>query len=650
MGGSGPEGRRSTGYRTRLYAGALVMEDPSGERIALVVADLPHISANLHRLTAARLVESLGLGADRLIMSATHTHSGPGHFYGERQYNANASRVGGYDPRVTDLLVAGITRAVEQAAAAARPAAVAWETTRVAGVTWNRSLEAYCRNVEFAGDSLCRKRDPRNEVDQTLFMLRVDALSTGDEKPVPLGSYSVFALHGTALPSLNTLLDGDAHVRIVGQIAPHADSAAGRPTVHLLANGAEGDVAPVIDRGACEVPRPGLFDPVPMPRGPGELVDFIEPSRRIAEQCVAHAIEEVDRIAAAVADRANDLYDSLGSSLGAVGTIRRAFATEWLPGRDGLCGAPEVGSSTAAGAEGLETRVRGWRWLVYGVLRLGLEEGESGVDRKNQGCHAPKRTLLGPVQAIAVVGEHGFPETAQLTVVRIDSLLLGAVPAEVTTTAGRRMRARMAEAATAAGGPVEEPVLIGLANGFLQYVTTGEEYAAQHYEGGSGLYGPGMAGFLERRLSELAGRLSSTQPSPVVQVGPITAYPGPPSEIMAKASAGPPGPIATAIELRCDRGGLVAEWLDLAPGRILPRDSAWVRIERETGPDTWEEVAVDGDGRVEITAVKSRGSSGFEWRADWRRPPSGRFRLARLADSASAYRQSGAVTCDSTAR
>jgi neutral ceramidase len=111
LAGSGPEGRRSTGYRTRLYASAMVLEDPGGERIAFVVVDLTHVSANIHRLAAERLVDTVGIGADRLIVSATHTHSGPSHFYGERQYNESASRVAGHDPRLTDLIVSRVTDA-----------------------------------------------------------------------------------------------------------------------------------------------------------------------------------------------------------------------------------------------------------------------------------------------------------------------------------------------------------------------------------------------------------------------------------------------------------------------------------------------------------------------------------------------------------
>src|SRR5947209_5032075 len=72
LAGNGPEGRRSTGWRFHLYARALVLEDPAGERIAFLVADLAHVSPNLHRWTAERIVGSTGIGADRLVISATH--------------------------------------------------------------------------------------------------------------------------------------------------------------------------------------------------------------------------------------------------------------------------------------------------------------------------------------------------------------------------------------------------------------------------------------------------------------------------------------------------------------------------------------------------------------------------------------------------
>jgi neutral ceramidase len=632
LAGSGPEGQRSTGYRTRLYAGALVLQDPDGERVALVVADLAHVPANLHRLIAARIEPGTGIGADRLVVSATHTHSGPAHFYGERQYNVNVSRVAGYDPAMVSLLVDRIGQAVMQAADTLYPIKLAVGRVPIVSATWNRSLRAHCLDPEAKPTAGCSPTWARPElaVDTMLFMIRVDRIV--GEGTSPLGSYSIFALHGTAVPSVNTLLDGDAHVRIVERLARHSDSLRAPEdtgaVVHILANGTEGDVAPTVRRRHCQTPRLGVVDGAPLPRGPAELVDFVEPPADRSRQCLDNAMAELDKLSARVAAPAILLYDSLGRRLRTDIRIRRAFGSFVLPGSDGLCADPTVGSSTAAGAEGLTTRVRGWHWLLP-FVKLGLDEGPPAVQVSEGRCSSPKRELLGPLQTRLVVGEHGFPDVAQFTVIQIDTVLLGAAPAEVTTVAGRRMRDAMLQART--GTPrVGEAYLIGLANGFLQYVTTAEEYQWQSYEGGSTLYGPGSAAFLAHRLAELTATLpNASAPSPVPAIGPITAYPGPPSSILPSPRAGPAQLPVRLEGAGCDGGRLAFAWLDLAPGRLFPRDGLLLRLERDTGKG-WTRVATDGDGRLEVEAVGSRGARGFLWRGRWRGEGTGEFRITRV--------------------
>jgi neutral ceramidase len=216
-------------------------------------------------------------------------------------------------------------------------------------------------------------------------------------------------------------------------------------------------------------------------------------------------------------------------------TIRRAFTTVTLPGNDGLCGHPLIGSAAAAGAEALVTRVRGWDWVVWPFFRMGMEEGGGGAQRA-KGCHDTKRPLQRPIQKRLLVGEHGFPEVAQLAAVQIGPLLLVAVPAELTTVTWRSIQERLVELSRPAG--VEHVALIGLANGYLQYVTTAKEYELQHYEGGSTLYGPGMAGFLERRLVELVTGMLRT-PADAPQVLPLMAHPGADEELARRTSKSP---------------------------------------------------------------------------------------------------------------
>ncbi len=87
LAGNGPEGAEARGYRLRLYARVLVLADGGGNRLALVVADLPLSSALLHRRVAVLTARTDGIGADRLVIAVTHTHAGPGHFFEAAGYN-----------------------------------------------------------------------------------------------------------------------------------------------------------------------------------------------------------------------------------------------------------------------------------------------------------------------------------------------------------------------------------------------------------------------------------------------------------------------------------------------------------------------------------------------------------------------------------
>ena len=78
------------------------------------------------------------------------------------------------------------------------------------------------------------------------------------------------------------------------------------------------------------------------------------------------------------------------------------------------------------------------------------------------------------------------PHILPMQLLRIGSLAVAAVPAEFTAAAGRRLKGTVR---AAFGSELTHVVLSGYSNGYSGYVTTGEEYGAQHYEGASTLYG-----------------------------------------------------------------------------------------------------------------------------------------------------------------
>jgi len=227
------------------------------------------------------------------------------------------------------------------------------------------------------------------------------------------------------------------------------------------------------------------------------------------------------------------------------------------------------------------------------------------------------------------VGGGGLPQFMQLMVVRIGNGMLGTVPAELTTEAGMRMK----QAIRASAPPgVDYVGIVGLANGYMQYVTTNDEYALQSYEGGSNLYGPKTASAIATQLGSLAQ--SITEETPIIGVGPITATPGNERRILYQRSNGPRvEEIDRRVsELSCADGTLTARWIDAFPGLFVPADGQVIEVQQRSADGGWKVVAWDDDRHVEIHAI-GREASGFAWEVRWK-PPSlrpGTYRLALVA-------------------
>jgi neutral ceramidase len=96
-----------------------------------------------------------------------------------------------------------------------------------------------------------------------------------------------------------------------------------------------------------------------------------------------------------------------------------------------------------------------------------------------------------------------------ITVARIGQLILLAIPAEVTTMAGRRLRDTVMREL---GDWAEHIVLAGYSNGYAGYITTPEEYGLQQYEGGHTLHGRWTLPAYQQIVSQLAQALESGAP------------------------------------------------------------------------------------------------------------------------------------------
>ena len=137
------------GVQTRLLARAIVLEQ-DGRKVALATADLGAMPGGLVQ-DVARRVAGHGFSEQSILISATHTHSGPAGFFSFDYFETIAPAPdrlsegprSAADPRIYGFMVRRLATAIVRADEDLGPAAAGWGSTDLLGVTRNRSLEAH---------------------------------------------------------------------------------------------------------------------------------------------------------------------------------------------------------------------------------------------------------------------------------------------------------------------------------------------------------------------------------------------------------------------------------------------------------------------------------------------------------------------------
>lgn len=640
LAGNGPESREGKGYRLRLYAKVLVLQDAAGERLALVVADLPLGSAVLQRQVTELTVKD-GIGVDRLMLAMTHTHSGVSHYFDAGAYNDLASAVHGYDSTVANTLARRIAGAVHAAVSHLKPAKVAWGSTAIWGQTRIRSMQAMRDNIpppEPLETPPVGLATDYALVDPRLTMLRVDVQEPGQSDFRPAGTFSVFAMHGTGNSPHTELFDADIQGIVERRLERHADTIAKIDTFRfvpratsLFANGTEGDVSPVWpEQSRCAPPTLRTVSTLALP-SMWQQWRWADPTPVQLGLCLDAARRSIANIADTISMKAVALFDQLGGRLSSQLTLKRAmttlsFDTDWQSLN--VCEVPDVGLATFAGGDDGVTRVRGMKLL--GVIDVGLEQGS--LSPIPNGCHQGKRLLLGQIGS-RKISRTSFANFAQVSVFEVGDVVIAGLPAEITTTVGRRMRDSMLAIARRAQPSVKQALVMSHVDGYLEYVTTRDEYAAQMYEGGSTLYGPGEAEMFIDQVGRLVRNLSSGDRLPDYVAPPRTI------DVGSHRSTDPVRGVEVAPSIssvRCSGDtayvrvtfGRRGDWIGDVDGL---RTEPHVRIDTVGVSGGWP-IAWDDHPDVELWAVGHKRNA-IEWELRWSHVPRGDFEI--VAGSAS---------------
>lgn len=512
---------RAQSVGTPLHVRAAVFER-DGAKFAYVCADLNLISWALRRgaLAALACEAGRGLGPHNTMLTATHTHSGPGGISQYLMFNAASF---GFSPRVWSCVVDGIVRAITAADDAREPVTLRLGQTEIPThepVAFNRSLPAYRSN-----------RDVSEGADLSLVTAvnrRTITLRADDPRGRTLGIINWFGVHATNVHADGTALHGDNKGLAAMQCEREARADPGfRPDfVAIFAQTCPGDVQPNFrfDRR-----RRLLIGAADTDHASAAFNADIQVRHARAAHEAALREPPLDGPI-----RARALRVDMGAVLvDAVDASRRGARTS--PAHIGLGQA--TGNHEGPGPL---LALEPWLWRYAALLRrlrpdtdpkpffLEVGRGIAGhvlgslSTRRALPLVAPFEPMIGFAHAAFQAGalaedEPWAPNVVPLQLVELGGLVLAGVPAEPTVNAGRRLRATIAQALSASARPCCEAapraiVVNGYANAYSGYLATYEEYLVQEYEGAATQFGPYTLAAYQTMFRRLAQRSAPDDP------------------------------------------------------------------------------------------------------------------------------------------
>jgi neutral ceramidase len=481
MMGYAKQGQNTKGIHTRLFSRAFIIEDvDSGSRVVFVSVD-EAMMGQLVKLEVIARLSSLFPGVyteQNIVLSATHTHSGPAGFMQYVLFNIpNLGFVG----QTLEAMVAGIVESISRAHTSLRPGRVYHSVGVVEEeASINRSPTSYEANPEE------EKARYSGNLDKELVQL-----SFYDDKGIALGVLNWFSVHPNSMNNTNHFISGDNKGAASLMFEKAMDPGSVSRTTSFVAAFAStnlGDVSPntmgprCIDTGLpCDTEHSTCDGRTQMCIASGPGKDMFESTKIIAERQFKKSFEMFSN---------PDINTELSGPI--------QFIHQWVDmssyqvslnnGSMVSTCKPALGYSFAAGTtdgpgefdftQGAVTGNPFWDF-ISGLLKDPSPETEA--------CHAPKPILLDTGEYRLPFAWH--PTSVDTQILRVGKLAMLAVPGEFTTMSGRRLREAVARAAAEEGEEMSV-VIAGLSNTYTHYITTYEEYQKQRYEAASTIYGP----------------------------------------------------------------------------------------------------------------------------------------------------------------
>lgn len=607
--------QETDGLHTRLYARAFVIADPAtGARVAMVSVDQGAVFQSVKLEVVRRLQARFGstYGHANVMLTATHTHVGSGGTSHFKLYEIAAAdkTLWGYDPQAFEATVSGIVNAIARAHANLAPGSIDLAQGDLTGATRNRSLVPYAANPD--------ARNFATDTNKAMVQLKFTK-DSGRE----VGLLNWFAIHPTSFSLNFTKISADnkGYAQWMFDKTKGMRITDAETFVAAFANADEGDVVPS-DGNAYSAPG------------------FQGSADEYANGVAAGSRQYT---------RASQLY--AGAQTRLPGGV--AFRHQWVtmpgyivnPSFGGgtsrvLCNAA-LGPSFAAGGENGPSNVPGFyegmttfNSSLFSAFQSGFAGGAIGFLAGVLGlaqadpCHLPKPILL------STGALDWVPQVLPYQVFVVGKLAIVGVPFEVTTMAGRRLRATVLSAL--AGKGVDTVVVASLANSYAGYMATREEYNLQHYEGASTQFGPHQLGAVQQITHGLAAAIAngSTVASAPAPAGRVPGNFRPGVVWDGKFGNESFGQVLTDAKATYTRGQTVTvRFRGGHPKNNLRTQGTFLLVEQLVN-GSWVKVADDADWNTTYQWTRDGGDRSFN-DVIWRIPSSaapGYYRIRHFGD------------------
>lgn len=612
--------QNTAGIAMRLRARTFVIVDRvSGKRILHSTVDTGLMFQSVHDEVLRQLATRYPhlFTDENVMLTATHTHSGPGGDAGHGLYNVTTL---GFRPKTFDALVNGIVASAVHAQDDLQPAQLSLSRSELSNASVNRSKPA------FDQDPAADKAHYPDAVDPSSTTLQVTRNGKVD------GVINWFPVHGTSMSTSNHLISPDnkgyaayqweREVKGDDYLSPDDPS-----FISAFAQSNSGDMSPNLD---------------------------LQPAA--GEQQFTNTKLIGGRMSAAAQSQVSGPAESLAGGLDVrmtyVDVSKVAVGPEFTgDGKTHSTCTPQLGAAFAAGStEDGGGGVSLFKEGQYGGNPLPhvISQAIYALDPATADCQGPKDLLL-PVGYVPGAVQTTLP----VQLVRIGDFYLVGLPTEVTIVSGLRLRQAVAKSL---GVSIDNILVQGYTNAYAHYLTTPEEYDTQNYEGASTMFGRWELPAFEQTVAGLGAAMKAG--TPVISGSPQPDLTGkqflsPTGQVLFDTTAVGFGTVLTQPAPSYSPGARVSAVFSGAnPNNNLRNGGTFLAVERRDGATSgserrdgggWTRVADDGDWSTRFNYAHD-GLTGSVITITWDIPPEATPGVYRITYSGDAKDLSGTLT------